>query len=360
MANALLREGISVTIIVVDPWKLRRFLEEKGEPAYRSSQVLKAVYQDAVPDYAAITTLPRNLRRELREAVPLLSMRKEALQASQDAKAYKAVLRLRDGLLIETVLMSPKPGHWTACISAQVGCAMRCSFCATGLMGLSRNLTAEEIADQVLFWRMEIRARRLPLRLSNVVYMGMGEPFHNLRAVEDSIRMLTDPELFGIGDRHIAVSTAGIAPAIEEFGRKFPRVRLALSLHAADDELRSRLVPLNRAYPLSALRRALKGYFEASSQKVFIEYVLLQGENDQPRHAGLLARWLKSLGHKERLHVNLIVFNPTDTPHAPTTREAARVFRDILRGQGVRVTIRKTLGQDIEGACGQLIVRQRD
>ena len=342
----------------MDSARLKTFLTEKGQPAYRVGQVLKAVFQDGVSSYKEISVLPAALREELEKAVPLQSAAAEAVQASSDGTAYKAVLRLNDGLKVETVLMSPKPGHWSCCISSQVGCALRCDFCATGLMGLRRNLTAEEIADQVLFWRQYIRAKALPVTLSNVVYMGMGEPFQNLDAVTDSIHALIDPERFGLAQRHIAVSTAGVAPGIEEFGRRFRQVHLALSLHAADDALRTKLVPINKSYPLARLREALQAYFKLSNQKVFIEYVLLEGENDGPEHAKQLADYLKSVGHRERLHVNLIVFNPTDTPHSPSRREAAKRFRDTLAARGINATIRKNLGQEIEGACGQLIVEE--
>jgi len=340
------------------PELLRTYLKEKGEPEYRAAQVLKAVYRDGAAHYREISVLPAALRKELETAVPMQSSTAAVVKASSDGTTYKAVLKLRDGLRVETVLMSPKPGHWTACISSQVGCALACGFCATGLMGLLRNLTAEEIADQVLFWRQYIRAQKLPVKLSNIVYMGMGEPFQNLDAVSESIRALIDPGLFGLGQRHIAVSTVGLAPGIEEFGRRFGQVHLALSLHAANDALRTKLVPVNKAYPLARLREALQAYFKLSNQKVFIEYILLLGENDGQGHARELAAYLKSVGHTERLHVNLIVFNPTDTPHAPSRREAARQFRDALARAGINATIRKNLGQDIEGACGQLIVKE--
>jgi 23S rRNA (adenine2503-C2)-methyltransferase len=342
----------------MDPERLRSFLQEKGEPPYRAGQVLKAVLQKGADSYRQITTLPQALRAEIERTLPILSLREENTQVSRDGRTHKAVLALPDGLRIETVLLNPKPGHWSCCISSQVGCALKCSFCATGLMGLRRNLTSEEIADQVLYWRRYLTARRMPHRLENVVYMGMGEPFENTEAVFRSIRWLTDPALYGFGQRHIAVSTAGIAPGIEAFGREFRQASLALSLHAATDELRSRLVPLNRAFPLARLAEALNRYFEHSKQKVFIEYTLLKGENDQEEHARKLADYLKTIEKPELLHVNLIVFNPTRTAHAPAESDAARRFKECLRDRGIHATIRKNLGQDVEGACGQLIVRE--
>lgn len=341
----------------MDPERIRSWLKAKGQPAYRAAQVLKAAVAGA-SGYGEITVLPRELRQALERELPLSSAALDSVRVSKDGAAHKAVLKLADGLRVETVLLNPKPGHWSACISSQVGCALRCDFCATGLMGLKRDLSAEEIADQILFWRRYLKEHKLPQRLSNVVYMGMGEPFHNTAAVFKSIRWLTDPALYGFGQRHIAVSTAGVAPGIEAFGHEFRQASLALSLHAADDALREKLVPLNKAYPLARLRESLLRYFESSKQKVFIEYILLQGENDRPEHAERLAAYLRSIGRPELLHVNLIVFNPTATAHSPALKDAARAFKDILEKRGVHATIRKNLGRDIEGACGQLIVEE--
>ena len=330
-------------------------LKARGEPSYRLAQIARAVFRDAVSSYAEISALPKDLRDELAAKAPLLSVEPERLLVSRDGAAQKAVLKLKDGRRIETVLMRPKPGHWTTCISSQVGCALGCTFCATGLMGFIRNLTEEEITDQVLFWRQRIRASGGE-PLSNVVYMGMGEPFLNLDNVLASLRTLTDPGRFGLGARHLSVSTAGIAPGIERLGREFPQVNLALSLHAATDEERQRLVPINKAYPLARLRDALRAYLASANRKIFIEYTLLSGENDRPEHADKLARFLKSVAPAKLLHVNLIVWNPTDTPHRAARAEDARRFKDLLLKAGIPATIRKNLGQDIEGACGQLVV----
>lgn len=330
---------------------LQEFLRSRGQLDFRLRQVARAIYGEGVPRFAEITTLPRHLREELDKKLPLLSLQAESLHSSSDG-TQKAVLRLRDGLRIESVLMSPKPGLRTACISSQVGCALGCTFCATGLMGFKRNLSEEEITDQVLYWVQRLK----PGRLTNIVYMGMGEPFLNLPNVLASLRTLTDPALFGFGRRHISVSTVGIAPGIERFGLEFPQVNLALSLHAATNDERSRLVPVNRAYPLQRLREALKAYLSKTNRKVFIEYTLLRGENDSPQHAERLAGFLKSVGPAKLLHVNLIVWNPTDTPHQASRADDARRFKERLLREGVPATIRKNLGRDIEGACGQLVL----
>jgi 23S rRNA (adenine2503-C2)-methyltransferase len=326
-----------------------------GEPAYRVSQAARAIFQEGAASFSEITTLPAAVRAKL-EGEKILSFEVEQVRVSADRCAHKAVARLADGRRVETVLMSPKPGLWTCCISSQVGCALRCSFCATGLMGFTRNLTAEEISDQVLFWRQYSKQGKAEGTLTNVVYMGMGEPFLNLDAVFGSLKSLTDPAQFGMGDRHLSVSTAGIAPGIEKFGEAFPQVNLALSLHSAVPETRRRLVPIDKSYPLERLQDALRRYFKKNSRKVFIEYVLLDGENDTPEDAEALAEFLRRAGPPQLLHVNLIVFNPTDTPHKASRPDAARKFANFLRREGVPVTFRKNLGQDIEGACGQLVL----
>jgi adenine C2-methylase RlmN of 23S rRNA A2503 and tRNA A37 len=256
-------------------------------------------------------------------------------------------------------LLRPSPTRWTTCISSQVGCAVACTFCATGLMGLSRSLTPEEISDQVLFWRQYMKKNALEGRLDNVVYMGMGEPFACYEQVSESLNALIDQKRFGIGARHISVSTSGVAPKIVAFGRDFPQVNLALSLHAATDDLRSRLVPMNKAYDLAKLGDALKTYLQETNRKIFFEYVLLKGENDRAEDAAALARWLKGLGPAGLLHVNLIVFNQTDTPHKPTDESDARLFQERIMAEGFKATVRQNLGRDIDGACGQLVVLEK-
>ncbi len=335
---------------------IEAFLKERGEPAFRLAQIADAVFKRGVTSYLEIGALPKELREALAARGPVLSFEAEDVKSSKSGDAQKAVLRLPDGQRVETVLMSPKPEHWTVCVSSQVGCALACTFCATGLMGFTRNLTDEEISDQVLFWRQRA-ARGLGGSPSNVVYMGMGEPLLNWPQVLASIRALTDPRQLGLGRRHISISTAGIAPGIETLAEELPQVNLALSLHAATDEERVKLVPLNRAYPLDRLRDALKAYLKRTNRKIFIEYTLLRGENDSAEHAWRLARFLRSVGPPSLLHVNLIVWNPTDTPHHASRAEDARRFKAALEAEGMPATIRKNLGQDIEGACGQLVVR---
>ncbi len=343
----------------MDAAKAQAALKDLGQPGYRWDQVRKAVYDQAAASYEEITVLPAAVRAAMAERAPILSLRERRVDVSPDGRAHKALLDLADGSVVETVLLRPSPTRWTTCISSQVGCAVACTFCATGLMGLTRNLTPEEITDQVLFWRQYMKRSGLEGRLDNVVYMGMGEPFACYENVSASLKELLDQKRFAIGARHISVSTSGVAPKIVAFGRDFPQVNLALSLHAATDELRARLVPMNKAYDLAKLADALKVYLQETNRKLFFEYVLLKGENDRPSDAAALARWLKGLGPSALLHVNLIVFNQTDTPHKPTDESDARSFQELIMAEGFKATVRQNLGRDISGACGQLVVLEK-
>ncbi|MDE1975637.1 MAG: 23S rRNA (adenine(2503)-C(2))-methyltransferase RlmN [Elusimicrobia bacterium] len=344
----------------MDVDKAAAVLKRLKAPPFRLTQLRQAVFREAQDSYEAMTTLPEELRRTLAAEAPLLCLSPALVRASADGLCRKALLRLRDGLKIETVLLRPSPRRWTVCISSQAGCAVACTFCATGLMGLSRNLSAEEISDQVLFWKQFTRREKIAgggTGPDNVVYMGMGEPFANYEPVARSLRALMDQAQFGLGARHISVSTSGIAPKIERFAEDFPQVNLALSLHAAEDELRTRLVPMNKAYPLESLAASLRVYLERTGRKVFVEYVLLRGENDSAQDARSLAAYLRSVGSLERLHVNLIAFNQTDTPHQAPPEAEARRFQALLRRCGIPTTLRRNLGQDIDGACGQLLAK---
>lgn len=340
----------------MDVLKVRAALKRMGEPDYRLRQIVGGVYQENVASYDDIKVLPKALRAELKKRAPILCIETKRVAVSGDRRAHKALMGLHDGKLIESVLLRPKPdGPWSVCVSSQVGCAMGCVFCATGTMGLRRDLNPEEIADQVLFWRQYLKMKRLGGRVTNVVYMGMGEPLHNLDNVFSSLRILLDPERFGFADRHVSVSTVGIIPGIARFISAFPQVNLAVSLHAADERTRSRLVPVNKAYPLKALVDSLRDVLTKTRRKIFLEYVLLKGQNDSKKHAQDLIRFLHRVGRVDLLHVNLIVYNPTESAHEQSPVEQARQFRDWLRERGVRVTIRRNLGTDIQGACGQLV-----
>ncbi len=339
----------------MDLIKLEQFLKDNKQPAFRLKQIKKAVFQDAIISFEEVTVLPKDLRDVLARNFFILSFKDKSLLGSKDKKSYKALLDLGDNKVIETVLLNMRPGFWSVCVSSQAGCAMKCSFCATGAGGFFRNLSSEEIWGQVLFWKNFIKKEKLDGHISNVVYMGMGEPFNNMENVFDSIRVLTDKDMMGLGQRSISVSTCGILPGIERFADEFPQVNLAISLHAANDRLRSEIMPVNKTYSLEKLAESLKNYFKKANRKVFIEYILLDNKNDSFENAQELAAYLMGIGHTHLLHVNLIVFNEiVGSVFKPSSRARAVEFEKHLIESGFNATIRKSLGQDIQGACGQL------
>ncbi len=347
-------------------------------PKFKRQQLIDGIFKQYVDSFAEITTLSKNERQLLSENEDILSVEEYKVLVSSAGNAFKALLKLKSsGKLIETVLLNPKPGLWSTCISSQVGCAMACTFCATGTMGLLQNLTAEEISDQVLFWKQYIRKHNVcevsskkgrqsgvsgrPANLTNVVFMGMGEPMANMEAVCEAISELTNEEGINLASRNISVSTSGLVPGMNKLAERFPQTNLALSLHAASNELRSKLMPVaNKAFPLEKLAETLKEYFRKTNRKVFLEYILLDKENDRDIHAYELAQWVKELDAPHLLHVNLIVYNKTDSDHEESSRGQARKFKEILLEQGIQATIRKNLGRDIMAACGQLVIKQGD
>lgn len=339
----------------MDIEKLALILEQKNQPKFRLQQIKKAIYQEGVSSFSEISTLSKDLREALEKEMKILSFEVEKVLIAKDKKSIKALLKLSDGNFIEAVLISPIDGTWSSCISSQVGCAIGCKFCATGKMGLKRNLTAEEITDQILFWNQYLKKTNNETKdISTIVYMGMGEPFLNWENVSESLRILTDKELFGFGSRSISVSTSGIPEGIEKLASEFPQVNLALSLHFADDTKRSASMPINRKNNLEALRESLKKYFEKTKRKVFLEYVMLGGVNDSRDDADKLVRFVKSIGKLQLLHVNLIRYNSTDSEFKSSSKERTVEFRDYLVKNRIGVTIRKSLGEEIQGACGQL------
>lgn len=338
----------------MDHRSIEEIIIKLGMPRYRTGQILEAVYQRAVSSYMEISTLPIEIRQQLDKEAGILSFEPVSVLCSGDRRSAKALLRLKDGHMIETVLIAPKPGDWSACISSQVGCPLGCGFCATGFGGFKRNLTAEEITDQVLWWKQWLKKQRNKGQLTDIVYMGMGEPFLNWQNVSASLRTLTDKNLFGFGSRSISVSTAGIPDGIDRLAKEFPQVNLAISLHFATDEKRSRYMPVNKKFPLSVIAHSLQNYCDATNRKVFLEYILLHQVNDSDADAEYLIRLIKTVGHPKLLHVNLIRYNQTSLDCIPSSRQSTIRFRDYLQKKGVHVTIRKSLGQDIQGACGQL------
>lgn len=339
--------------------KLEEILKKHGQPGFRLKQIQKAVYQDGISAFSEISSLPKELREKLDRELKILSFEVEKVLIAKDRQSVKALLKPEDGKNIETVLISPKPDSWSVCISSQVGCLMNCRFCATGKMGLQRNLTAEEITDQILFWKQYLKKNVHKLstanrELNNIVYMGMGEPFLNWENVKVSLKILTDKNLFSFGSRSISVSTAGVSEGIAKLAEEFSQVNLAISLHFADDKKRSEFMPINKKYNLDNLKMALKKYFQKTNRKVFVEYILLDGINDGREDADKLANYLKSIGKPHLLHVNLIRYNKTGGELKPSSKTKTQEFKNFLIKNHINATIRKSLGEEIQGACGQL------
>lgn len=322
----------------------------QSQPRYRIDQVMHALYTE-LKSPTEITTIPRDLRVTLEESLPTaLELVTEAV--SDDGSTVKFLWELDGGSRIETVLML-YPDRATVCVSTQSGCAMACGFCATGQAGFTRHLTAGEIVEQVI--RAARRARGLGRRVSNVVYMGMGEPLANEEPVWTSLVRLHDD--VGISARHLTVSTVGIVPGIERLAERPLPVNLAVSLHAANDELRNELVPINRRYPLNVLVQACGHYLERKGRRLTFEWALISGVNDRPRDAHELAEICRSL--RIPAHVNLIPLNPTPG-YAVRGSSSAQVqaFCNSLTALGVNATIRRNRGTDISAACGQLAAGQ--
>jgi 23S rRNA (adenine2503-C2)-methyltransferase len=327
-----------------------RLLDDWGEPRYRAEQLWDALYRQRRPLEEA-TTLPRTLRDAIAGALPL-ALDVLVQQVSHDAATTKWLWSCAaGGAQLETVLMQ-YPTRATVCVSSQAGCAMACSFCATGQEGFERHLDPDEIVEQVL------RAQHAsPQRVSNVVYMGMGEPLANYDAVWASVERLHADA--GISARHITVSTVGVVPGMRRLAAEALPVTLAVSLHAPDDELRSRLVPLNRRYPIAEVLDAAAAFAAARGRRVSFEYACIAGVNDAPAQAvalgRLLARWTGTGG----AHVNLIPLNPTaEYGGAAPDRRRLQAFAERLRAAGVNATVRRNRGVDIDAACGQLRARE--
>lgn len=330
--------------------QLAERLTSWGEPAYRASQVWSQLWKRAAT-YEEMSDVPPALRGRLADELPVgVEVLHERL--ADRGATRKALLRVGGAHVIEVVVMGYRD-RATACISSQAGCAMGCTFCATGQMGLMNNLTAGEIAAQAVWARRE--AAKLPpstpQRLTNVVFMGMGEPLANERPVFTAIERLTDRGAFGLGARHVTVSTVGMVRGIGRLASAHPQVGLAVSFHAASDELRDQLVPPNRWFPLAELEAAIAGWHTVTKRRPTIEWALIDHVNDTEEQAVLLSLIVRRL----RAHVNLIPLNPT--PGYPVTGSSPgriRHFVGVLERQGVNVTVRDTRGRDIEAACGQL------
>lgn len=324
---------------------LREFATASGVGAYRGGQVARHLWSPPAPDFQSMTDLPLAFRGALDAAFTLPRLELTAEQRSTDG-TRKFLFRLHDGQTIETVSI-PDGDRVTLCISSQAGCALQCSFCATGLMGFYRNLTPSEIAGQV----RELALLPEPVKPTNIVFMGMGEPMMNWKAVQVVLTILNDPAGFGIGARHITVSTVGVLPGIEALAQRPEQFRLAISVHAPSDELRRRLMPVNIKFPLEQVIDAAAAF----SRRVTFEYVMLGGVNDQPEQAAQLAALAKRCG----AFVNLIPLHPGGAgAYTPTSASGIQRFAAAIAKHGVEVAVRKSRGTDIAAACGQLRVER--
>jgi 23S rRNA (adenine2503-C2)-methyltransferase len=337
---------------------LSSFLKDVKEPPFRAKQILRNIYTALADNPQQMTDLPSALREELGRRFDFQPLHLDAQITSSDRRTRKFLFLLPDLSPVETVLML-YDRRQTGCLSTQSGCGIGCRFCATGQMGLRRSLTAGEIATQALNLARMLRAEGKPL--TNLVLMGMGEPFLNYDATLAAIERLTDPEGFSFGARRITVSTVGIIPGIERFTREHSQVNLALSLHAADDELRNRLVPINRTYPIAALFRACDEYIRGTNRRLSLEWALIDGVNDSPAQAQRLAAHIRKALSKPLVHVNLIPLNPTKQfEGGPSKTERVAAFRTVLEEEGIACTVRVARGVDIAAGCGQLAGMKKD
>jgi len=343
----------------MDLAKIEKILEK--EPAFRLKQVKKVIFQDLIENWDKATILPQNLRQKLSKNYPIQELKAEKILTSKDGQTIKVLFVLRDGLKIESVLMRHIDGRRTVCVSSQVGCSIGCRFCATGQQGFKRNLSADEIVEQVLFFARFLRTKPTedgPLsteKVTNIVFMGMGEPFLNYDNVLEAIKILNDKEGFNLGARHISISTAGITEGIEKLAKEKLQVNLAISLHASDDELRTKLMPINKKYPIEKILAAVNDYIKKTKRRVMFEYLMIDGVNDFEGEAEELAKLLK----KPFYFINLISFNPIGhSDFKPSPGWKIKKFKEILEKARIATTQRYRFGKEIKAACGQLADRE--
>ena len=327
-------------------------LTELDQPPFRTRQIWNGLYQQHYNDFSQFSNIPASLRAALTEQYLLKPLTPRTSVRSKDQLTEKTLFGLPDDLSVETVLMRYEERN-SLCVSTQVGCPMGCVFCATGQMGFQRGLSTGEILAQILHYMRLLQSEGK--NLTNIVYMGMGEPFLNYEATMASLRRLTDPGALNFGARRITVSTVGIIPKIERFSKEGLQVNLAVSLHSAENELRSQLVPANRIYPLKNLISTCRDYTEETHRRISFEYALINDVNDSPTAAAQLAGLLKGM----LCHVNLIALNPSKQyPLQGSPRERVRAFADVLAERGISVTVRLRRGIEIQAGCGQLASSQ--
>ena len=337
--------------------ELRQFVEDMGEPSFRAQQIWRWLYKSLEPSFETMTNLPIALRHKMDAIVDFDILKPVTRMQSDDRQTTKVLFQLDDGNYLETVLMRYEKRR-TLCISSQVGCAMGCVFCATGQMGFFRNLSAGEILAQVLYFARELN--ETGEHVTNIVVMGMGEPLHNYENTLAAVDTLTDHDGFNLGARKITISTVGLVPAMRRYAEEQRQTPLAVSLHAASDEERNRLIPINLRWPLAELMEACRYYIARTGRRLTFEWALINGENDGPEQARRLGNLVQGM----LCQVNLIPLNPTEGylgKPSPRTRVAS--FQQELSRYGVRSTVRVRRGIDIQAGCGQLrdrLLRQAD
>ncbi|HEY83797.1 MAG TPA: 23S rRNA (adenine(2503)-C(2))-methyltransferase RlmN [Chloroflexi bacterium] len=342
---------IKTPLLDLNKSQLIDYLTDLDQPRFRARQLWNWLYQRHVDDFEAMTNLPKSLRAQLAQQADLSLLTPIDTLKSSDGFTLKTLFAFPDGAQIEAVLMRYARRR-TLCISTQVGCAMGCPFCATGQMGFRRNLSAGDIVSQVLYYARQLAPRGE--RVSNIVFMGMGEPLANYAATWEAIRRLNDPEGFGLGARLMTISTVGLVPAIRQMMKEPQQVGLAVSLHAPTDTLRDALVPVNRRYPLKMLMQTCRDYIETTHRRVTFEYALMDQVNDSDQQADELAALLKGM----LCHVNLIPLNPTpNSPYGGSPVERVYAFQKRLQAAAIPTTLRIRRGVDIQAGCGQLQVK---
>lgn len=354
-----------INLLSLDTHELTGLVARWGEPVYRVKQIQRWLYHELADDFDAMSNLPHSLRARLRDETSIGTLTPLISQNSADGLTQKTLFRMADGQTVETVLMryldapgspedsadAPNVARRTVCLSTQVGCPVGCPFCETGQAGFIRNLTLGEIVAQVLYFARQEKRAGHEFPLTNLVIMGMGEPFMKFNVTWRAIEAFTDNARLGMGARRVTVSTSGYVDGIRQLIEKNSQVNLAVSLHAADDALRDTLVPVNRKYPLRELMQACRDYVRATHRRITFEYALMDGINDSPAHAHAVAQLLGNL----LCHVNLIPLNPTsESPYRRSPYARVKQFEKILRDAGIPTTLRVEKGIEIAAGCGQL------
>jgi 23S rRNA (adenine2503-C2)-methyltransferase len=347
----------TTNLLGLDRAGLEAFFESIGEKKFRATQVMKWIHQLGVTDFQEMNNISKDLRQQLAQTSCIQNLHVAKDLISKDG-TRKWLLQLNDGNLIEAVFI-PEDDRGTLCVSSQVGCALDCSFCSTGRQGFNRNLTTAEVISQVWLAAHLLEEEKKPGRkITNVVMMGMGEPLLNFDNTITAVRIMMDDFAYGLSKRRVTVSTAGVVPAMDRLGDTLD-MRLAVSLHASNDELRNELVPVNKKYPLKELMAACRRFIDKqnSRSRITFEYVMLDGINDQPEHARELIKLLKGIPTL----MNLIPFNPFEgSGYRTSSKNAISRFREILHNSGMTTVVRKTRGEDIDAACGQLAGKIED